>query len=199
MEIGDSGLFCLSRKLKTLKISLRERNKNVFGKMDVHICTLEQKIEDLENDLLGNASDDVELDLLTSKVELDMWMCREETQLRQMVNSCWLKQGEASASFFHALKSITIKKIDHMKLVDGKVLSSPEEVHIGAVEYFENFLKSRPRSSRPNLSSIIEASIVEEENFMIFKVPSMEEVKDALFSIPIDSSPRPNGFGASFY
>lgn len=66
------------------------------------------------------------------------------------------------------------------------------------MKYFEDFLKSKPMSSLPNLSFIVEALIVEEENVMICRVPSMEEVKDAIFVIPIDSSPGPDGFGAGF-
>lgn len=50
-----------------------------------------------------------------------------------------------------------------MKLSDGRLLASLEAVHLGAVECFEDFLKSRPRSSLPNLSFIVEVLIAEEE------------------------------------
>lgn len=31
------------------------------------------------------------------------------------------------------------------------------------------------------------------------QLPSIQEVKEAMFSIPIDSSPGPDGFGSGFY
>lgn len=60
------------------KNSLREWNKNGLGNTASHIRNLEQRVEVLEQDLQMSFSEDTELDLLTSKVELDMWMRREE-------------------------------------------------------------------------------------------------------------------------
>lgn len=79
-----------------------------------------------------------------------------------------------------------------MKLADGRVLDSLEAVHNGAVNYFADFLKSKQRSLLSNLSFVVEPAITEEDNLMICKVPSMDEVKNAIFSIPIDSNPGPD-------
>lgn len=81
---GDSGFFHLARKLKSIKNSLRVWNKNVCGNTDYHIWNLEQRVATIEQDLQVGFSEDTEMDLLTSKVELDMWLHREETRLRQM-------------------------------------------------------------------------------------------------------------------
>lgn len=48
-----------------------------------------------------------------------------------------------------------------------------------------DFLKSKQRSLLSNLSFVVEPAITEEDNLMICKVPSMDEVKNAIFSIPI--------------
>lgn len=96
------------------------------------------------------------------------------------------------------MQSVKTKKIGNIKLADGRVLASPEAIHVGAVDYFEDFLKPKPRSSLPNLSFIVEASIVEEENVIICRIPSLEEVKDSIFAIPIDNSLSPDALERGF-
>lgn len=34
---------------------------------------------------------------------------------------------------------------------------------------------------------------------MLSQLPSIQNIKDALFSIPVDSSPGPDGFGSGFF
>lgn len=70
VEIGDSGLFRLARKLKSIESSLRDWNKNIFGNTENNIQELEQRIEILEQDLQLSFSKDTKSDLLTSKVEI---------------------------------------------------------------------------------------------------------------------------------
>lgn len=49
-----------------------------------------------------------------------------------------------------------------------------------------------------DLSSLISPTILDVENVMLYMVPSEDEVKDAVFSIP-KQSPDPDGFESDFY
>ncbi|KAF5472348.1 hypothetical protein F2P56_009072 [Juglans regia] len=162
------------------------------GDTDVHIRYLEQRIECLKTDLQEAYSDEAELDFVTSKLELDAWLQREEIRLRQITKVRWLNQGEVSASCFLQVKAAKSKMIYEMKLIDGRHLSFAEKVHQGAVQYFDNFLEVRPRDFLPELSYFIEKTIADEENDLLCKLLSMEKVKDALFSISFDSCPGPD-------
>ncbi|XP_040994284.1 uncharacterized protein LOC121240822 [Juglans microcarpa x Juglans regia] len=110
-----------------------------------------------------------------------------------------LKQGETSSSFFKALQSRKHNVVMEMKISDGRVLSSPEAIHEEACVYFEEFIKPNQSSSLPNLADLISSEVSEEENNIFGCPPLMEEVKKALFYIPNDSSPGPDGFGSRFY
>lgn len=78
VEVGELGLLWLARKLKCIKNFLREWNKSGFGNTVRHIRDLEQRVEVLEQDPQMSFSKDTKQDLLTFKVELDMWICRQE-------------------------------------------------------------------------------------------------------------------------
>ncbi|XP_035547430.1 uncharacterized protein LOC118348944 [Juglans regia] len=84
-------------------------------------------------------------------------------------------------------------------LAGGSTLDSHEAIHSGAVDFFSSFLSVRPRRDLSNLSLRVEKTILEEENNGLIQLPSIQEVKDAMFSILIDSSPGPDGFGSGFY
>ncbi|XP_040996142.1 uncharacterized protein LOC121242329 [Juglans microcarpa x Juglans regia] len=86
-----------------------------------------------------------------------------------------------------------------MKLSDGRVLTSPKDIHEAACVYFEDFLKAKSTSSVPDLVGLILEEVSEEENQFFGSNPSVREVKDALFSIHEDSSPGPDGFGSGFF
>lgn len=76
--LEGSALLNLMLKLKRVKAALREWNKNVFGCTEVHIDNLQNRINRLERDLQESYSEEVEIDLVASQVELSAWLEREE-------------------------------------------------------------------------------------------------------------------------
>ncbi|XP_035551131.1 uncharacterized protein LOC118349699 [Juglans regia] len=78
-----SGLLKLVIKLKKLKVTLKGWNKPVFGWTSGHIKELEDRIERLESQLQFSYDEEVELDLLALKMELDTWNNCEEVWLAQ--------------------------------------------------------------------------------------------------------------------
>lgn len=80
----------------------------------------------MEESLQETYSEDVEIDLATSQVELSIWMDWEEQRLAQQAKQSWLIKGEASPLFFRAMSRRNQKEAMEMKLDDGYVLTSPE-------------------------------------------------------------------------
>ncbi|XP_042944790.1 uncharacterized protein LOC122278671 [Carya illinoinensis] len=89
--------------------------------------------------------------------------------------------------------------VQEMRLRDGSHLTTPESIHSGAVDFLRSFLQVRPHRDLPDLSTYVQTTLLEEKNDSLLKLPSILEVKEAIFSIPIDSSPGPDGFGSGFY
>ncbi|KAF5474951.1 hypothetical protein F2P56_006803 [Juglans regia] len=194
-----SGLWKLAGKLKRLKQALRTWNKEVFGWTSRHIKNIEMRVEEGETNLQERYSEDVEMDVLANKMELDVWLRREENRLAQQFKRDWILQGEASSSFFKALQTRNHNMVLEMNMNDGRILSNPEAIHEEACVYFHDFLKASQSNVLPNLADLISGEVSEEENNIFGGAPLLEEVKNALFSIPKDSSPSPDGFGSGFY
>lgn len=86
-----------------------------------------------------------------------------------------------------------------MKVEDGKTLYTSEEVHLGAVDYFQELLLTSAVTTDMDAMQLLWAVIFDEDNLMLCRQPTMEEVKVAFLSILPDSSPGPDGFSASFF
>lgn len=86
-----------------------------------------------------------------------------------------------------------------MKLQDESWLKSPQEIHNGAVDFFNQFLAQKQVEEKPKLSSLVMKIILDDENVNLVQLPSIQMVKEAIFSISMDSSPGPDRFGSGFY
>ncbi|KAF5482289.1 hypothetical protein F2P56_002872, partial [Juglans regia] len=197
--VGGSSLNVLMNKLKRLRIALREWNKHVFGRTEFHIAELEARIRGLEASLQSEYIKDVEDDLVVSQLELSVWLEREEKRLAQQAKQGWIQKGEATSTFFRAVSRRNHKVVKEMKLADGTILSSPEQIHDGAISYFSQFLEVGSCCEEPNLGGLVIPTISQGDNEFLARIPSSQEVYEALCSIPEDSSPGPDGFGSGFY
>ncbi|KAJ0103213.1 hypothetical protein Patl1_06269 [Pistacia atlantica] len=195
------GLRRLAEKLKKTKLALRAWNKKVFGHVGQNIKELDERFEVLESHLQGGYDKEVECDYLVTKLELDIWEQREELRLSQLAKKKWLSEGDQNSKFFHVVVNQWRKcnVISHMRLENCTSLNSPEQVHQGALEYFQDYLSNPPFAEHVDLTSLFQKSVSEENNLALALAPTETEVLAALKSIPKQSSPGSDGFGSGFY
>ncbi|KAK0593001.1 hypothetical protein LWI29_028893 [Acer saccharum] len=196
-----SGMLKLAIRLKRTKVALRAWNRNVFGLVDSNLKALEGRLENLENLLQMGYAEDVEEDYLVTKLEINVWEKREAIRLGQIAKQKWLIEGDQNTKFFHSVVNQRRRKsqISRMVLDDGTILNNAEEVHLGAAQYFRKFLTTSVDVEQGNLASILDHVITEDDNNMLCLEPSEMEVKEAMASIPRQSSPGLDGFGSDFY
>ncbi|KAG2713795.1 hypothetical protein I3760_04G192000 [Carya illinoinensis] len=195
----ERGMARLAKKLKRLKSSLRGWNKDVFGATTLNIRLLEDRVEKLEKKMQEGFNEEDEQDYLVAKIELNTWLEREETRLRQQAKLAWLEKGEASASFFRACNARSKRQVNEMRLPDGRWLKTSEEIHEEAVLYFSNLLSHKQVGVLPDLSNLVQTVVTEEDNERLCQLPSIQDVRDVVFSIPVNSSLGLDGFGSGFF
>lgn len=98
----------------------------------------------------------IEQELVRKHVELAYWRRREETRLLQLAKIKWGVEGDQNSKFFHAHLAYKRNKIVmEMRLQDGTYLRSPEEIHLGVVNYFSDFLQKEVHENSPDLGHLI--------------------------------------------
>ncbi|XP_042974708.1 uncharacterized protein LOC122306346 [Carya illinoinensis] len=191
----------VSRKLKRLKHVLIKWNREVFGRVEVEINRLENQIRCLEDDLVRNFSLQVEEEMLQAKKAHLQWVNREEMLACQKSRIKWLAEGDSNSKFFHTTMRVKKKNkiVDKMMLEDGRALESAKEVHLEAVQFYQGLFTGSNVSLQEPEWALLSSVVTDAENEVLCRLPSEEEVYRALRSIPMDSSPGPDGFSATFF
>ncbi|XP_022880975.1 uncharacterized protein LOC111398286 [Olea europaea var. sylvestris] len=181
-DVALGGLHKLVGKLKRTKVAVKVWNKQVFGRVDHIISELQERVEILEESLQEGFSDEVEQHFLVTNIELEEWQKREEIRLSKVAKKQWLRKGDNNTKFFHAVIAQQRKnrRLDQMMLENGTQLSFPRQIHMEAVTYFQNFLTEEHMGAVPNLSSLIDDTLTDEEGQYLCAMPTEnEEVVEA--------------------
>lgn len=103
-----------------------------------------------------------------------------------------------NTKFFHQMARIrnVTKQIALLKVGDN-VLYSAREVENHVVSFYEKlFCTGNSCNDNGLIEEVIPSLVSREKNLMLTNIPSMEEVKEAVFSMNTNGAPGPDGFGA---
>ncbi|XP_035546399.1 uncharacterized protein LOC118348568 [Juglans regia] len=156
------------------------------------------RVKEIEQQLQVNWEENLE-EVHMAVSDLASWRQREAIHLAQMEKLKWKVDGDRNSKFFHAcLVNKRRKRVLEMHS-NGVVYETLESIHQGVVEYFSSFLQRDQTVEPPRLEQLIDSVISEEENVSLLHAPSIEEVFEALSSIPSQSALGLDGFGSGFY
>lgn len=195
------GMYGLLFKLKRLKKELKIWNKEVFGNIFSQIKRIEEKAFCLEQEVdLRNDPEDVRNleDVYRQHQEL---MNKEEHFWKQKAGCNWLIDGDRNTKFFHAVVMKKRKQnfITSIRGEDGQTITDMNLIQQSAVKYFSTLLTTDNIEPQAEIFQCIPQLINTEDNQMMTMIPTMEEVKQVVFSIPDTSSAGPDGYSSRFY
>eukprot|EP00253_Pinus_taeda_P011270 PITA_11270 len=200
-----SKMFNLQKRLKNIKLKLKDWNKTVFGNIFQEKATIEQKLEQIHKEGMAGRRDE---DSCAQEKELtQQWhnRCKQEEALwKQKSRVLWLKEGEKNIKFFHrsAMDYRNVNKILELKNSEGEILRNHKDISDLLSNHFSNIARE-PEINRETaiqeITNAIPNSITEEQNWALRKTITMEEVEEAVKNMPNDKAPGPDGFNINFY
>jgi exonuclease III len=203
ISITGSPFFVWEEKLRNLKINLKMWAKNHGSPMDER----KRIQETLERHQVVMEEAQVTQELLNQESEIQRKyhkICREEeTYWRIKSRALWLQEGDKNTSFFHkqAQARTNYNFISEIHWQD-QVYTDSEGIKEAAHSYFKN-LYSAPDQEDLELDSYplseIPVLVTEEDNRILNRPVSMNEIKKAVFKMNPDKAPGPDGFTARFY
>ncbi|WJX66218.1 hypothetical protein P8452_50797 [Trifolium repens] len=196
---GSKG-FVLKEKLKLLKGTIRQWNKDIYGNVDHKIEKITEDIETLELKCENVGLEEAEL--LARKEKFDiLWMLlkSKDSMEFQKSRSRWLREGDANSRFFHACVKSRKRSNSIVALKKGRSwLSNPEEVKAEVIDYFQNHFQevswSRPRLDGIDFSCLNDGQRVGLEGSFL-----EEEVLAVVVDSDGNKSPGPDGFNFNFF
>ncbi|XP_062075630.1 uncharacterized protein LOC133779723 [Humulus lupulus] len=204
LSVKATGLRALFLKSLRLKHALKKFNHNKFGDIGVRY--------DLAKDNYQAAQLKAQAYPLEVGVQQEVKAAAEDflaqekmyySFLTQRSKVDWLQKGDQNTAFFFAFlkqrkadNGIASFVNDHGQLVDN----FPEVVsHF--VGHFRGYLGSRSSATGSiNLDCIkVGSKLSIEQQTLLLKPFSPKEIRLALFSIPANKSPGPDGYGSGFF
>ncbi|XP_043717944.1 uncharacterized protein LOC122665876 [Telopea speciosissima] len=200
--VHGSPIFVVHSKLKRLKGQLREWARETFPHVDHEInCTrgeLEQIQGLLDAEGFSEALFEREVQarhVYNQALELQEKLWGEKSREK------WMKFGDRCSKYFHLTARMrrvknTIRDLDKE---DGSALMDQKEISDHLVDHFENFFKSGGRDRDAALLTVIPTLVTDQDNAMLSKIPSHDEIRTAIFDLDPSSAPGPDGYPGTFF
>ncbi len=197
-------MFRVARKLSNVKRMVKAWNKSDFGHLFSQKEYLSTNLTSIQASIQENGYDasnsEEELSILSDLHDI---ISKEEKFWRQRSRINWLKEGDQNTKFFHlsTLKHRANNRIFGLKKDQG-VLTKEEDISLEAASFFSSLLSWDPCISKvdqDDIVSCIRQILQLHHNNLLQAIPFDFEVREALFSLPTDKSPGPNGFPTFFF
>ncbi|XP_048492374.1 uncharacterized protein LOC125493253 [Beta vulgaris subsp. vulgaris] len=203
-DVSGVPMFRIVRKLKKLKKSLKELNRDKFA-------DIEKQADEAYTKLL-QAQQQVHEDPLNKQLYVLEEGARKEylalnkarlSFLQQKVKQEWIKNGDANTGYFHAcIKQRRCQnKVCRIKNSDGEWKETGEEIDEAFLEFYKKLLGTEKSAIKHVSSSVIqEGNVVTENQQESLCAPfTGEDVKAAFFDIEDNKAPGPDGYTSCFF
>ncbi|WRX16202.1 Reverse transcriptase domain - like 10 [Theobroma cacao] len=195
------GMNAFWLKQQRLKKALKGWNKYVFGDIFSNLRAAEKQAEESEKRFQEDQSPANRESMHLSYARLNHLLSVEEAYWQQKSGVKWLVEGENNTRFFHmrVQKKRMKNYIFRIENNDGSIVEDQKLLKSTAVDYFANLLQADSSDNTKFNASLIPCLLTDHDNDLLCAVPTMSEVKEAVFGIDKDSVAGPDGFSSLFY
>lgn len=188
-------------KLKRTKIALTKWSRNSFGDIFKQLIIREEIVR-LKEKLFEDCPTAINRAVLQkAQAELKLYLHYDEEYWRQKVGIDWFDEGDRNTRFFHNLVNGRRKRlsINNIQKSNGDWVEGNEQVAQEAIDFFKDQFTGSTDVNDMSLLHHITESVTEEENRIMNKLPTLEEVKQTMMKLNGESACGPDGFTGVFY
>eukprot|EP00253_Pinus_taeda_P008595 PITA_08595 len=188
-----------------LKGEIKRWNKQTFGNIFKEKEKILQDLKNIQQRLiLEGRTEELTLKEQEKEGKLLEREQQEEVLWRQKSRIRWLKEGEKNTRFFHRT---TVQRRMHNQIAQvtnaqGEKLETQEEIEKEFLHYFKE-ISQEPNINRgeaiDNITRHIPRLVSEEQNSLLLKPISLQEVELAVKSLKAGKAPGPDGFSSNFF
>ncbi|GKV47444.1 hypothetical protein SLEP1_g54347 [Rubroshorea leprosula] len=178
VDVQGCPMFVVVQKLKLVKQKMKQLHKNRYGNLEGRIKDMAAELQNVQASMQNALFDET---LAVKEKELQRELTKLEranlSVIAQRAKVTWLKEMDSNSAYFHA----KVKERQHRSVINS-ILNS-EGVRVTQPELIEQ--EGRVLTTK--------------ESEELCRPFTTKEVETALFSIPSNKSPRPDGFTSGFY
>ncbi|GJR31659.1 hypothetical protein Tco_1107891 [Tanacetum coccineum] len=188
------------RKLKMLKKPLRKMLYD-HGNLHENVKKLRFELDQVQKDLGADPYNSTlrEEEAIYVQAFNDA-LIMEERFLKQKAKIEWLKVGDSNTAYFHkAVKSRVSKSQIEVVMDSNGVMLADGSVADGFVNHYESFLGQPGHTGEFNMDGLFLNTLEARAALNMVRAVTVQEVKEAIFSMENDKSPGPDGYTAAFF
>ncbi|XP_074298494.1 uncharacterized protein LOC141629377 [Silene latifolia] len=196
-------MYCVTRKLKALKGRLKELNKECYSDVENSAILAEKEVINIQGKLIQDPlnAELIQEEIIALKSFKELNDARQ-SYLRQKAKTQWLEDGDANSAYFHGAikKRCSMNKVTQIEDHNGHNCTINQSIQ----DAFLNYYQDLPGTSKP--SEMVRQQVfntgkcyTEAHKEILNKPVTNEEIKEAFFKVPIDKSPRPDGYTSGFF
>ncbi|XP_015965495.1 uncharacterized protein LOC107489249 [Arachis duranensis] len=186
-------------KLKALTVPLGKLHKEKFGDMDKKIQRFEEEINKVD-DMVGNGVCDGTMEARRKALVTccKQWYVRKEIHWKQMSCSRHANDMDKNTRYFHNLASARRRnnRIDAL-VINGRLIRNQARIKIAIREFYRD-LYHQERSPVVGFRDGLVNRIGEEESSALERIPTLEEIKEAVWDCESSKAPGSNGYNMNF-
>ena len=120
---------------------------------------------------------------------------------KQKSRVLWLREGDRNTKYFHAKtkQRRARNRITRLRNSMNQWVSSEEDIEAVATDYFQQLFTTTNPETIDETLRYITASVSDEMNQRLLRIPHDEEIKEATFAINPAKAPGPDGMTSLFY
>ncbi|XP_057853082.2 uncharacterized protein LOC131063316 [Cryptomeria japonica] len=188
-----------------LKNKLKTWNKLSFKNIFVEKTRIEEELEDISNHVMAMGMTNKEFkaeELL--KDQYSEILKRDELYWKEKSRELWIADGELNTKKFNASSKAKRlnNKIGSIKDGNGNVCTLQKDIEQSAIDYFTGLLGSGnidTNSTYSLIDEVIETLLTDEDCAMLQAPSTLEDIKNATFSLHPHKAPGPNGITAECF
>lgn len=198
-------MFLLHKRLKHIKLKLKEWNKKDFDNIFVNKKSVEIKIQELSQAMIRDGFDKIKSE--QAKKHNQEWenLCKqEEIFWKQKYRVQWLKEGERNTRFFHrsTIANRTHNRISSILNEDGELQTSHKNIEAVMIQHFRGITKENNLNRDQHIKEIINnipRMVSREDNFNLNKLVTEVEVNAVIKDMQNGKAPGQEGFNVDFF
>ncbi|KAK6791450.1 hypothetical protein RDI58_010531 [Solanum bulbocastanum] len=194
-------MWIFHQKLKRLSSTLSVWSKQKFGDIYAKIKEFEEKARTLEEKLIHNNTEEQRAELHGVNAEYIKFMKLEDSILKQKSQLHWFKEGDANSKYFHALIRGRRRRLFIHKILkdDDEWIQGDEHIAQAACEYFQDIFTGEEKLIDETYMKYIPRMVNKDQNDRLKALPSMYELKEAVYSMNPNSAAGPDGMNGYFF
>jgi len=184
-------MFVLSKKLKNLKLALKEWKKESFGNVQDNVKIVEEDLNQIQMHINQFCNiDDLANIEKNAQSKLDSALQIEELFWKEKSSVKWHSEGDRNTKFFHRIAKIknSTKLISSLKHENSLIIDQDQIADLIVNHYTNLFSSFSVLQDSSMIEDSIPSMVTEQANNLLTILPFEEEIFNAVSNLNRDSA-----------